>query len=187
MLFLYLLPEGSCQPKVSNQYCAMIRPWSRSVRNISLLPLSSAAFHEYLIHVAIIPQACDAHRRGQAKLGDSGATPGGHVPQRKAPAGAWRGQQPAGGAEEPDEGACVDCGAAEDSANVIKPVLNTLITLESRMLVLPLLYMEIFLNSNNKTNSCAHSSSFTFCWFGGQKFHCFLSLFSCVFLSAGES
>lgn len=87
MLFLYLLPGGSCQPKVYNQYCAMMRPWRRSV-NISPLPLSSAAFDEYLIHVAIAPQACDARRRGQAKLGDSGATPGWYAPRRKAPAGA---------------------------------------------------------------------------------------------------
>lgn len=31
MLFLYLSPEGICQPKVCNQYCVMIRPWRRSV------------------------------------------------------------------------------------------------------------------------------------------------------------
>lgn len=79
--------RGAANPKFVISIVQWLNP-GNAVRNISLLPLSSAAFREYLIHFAIAPQACDAHRRGQAKLGDSGTTPGGRVPRWEAPAGA---------------------------------------------------------------------------------------------------
>lgn len=74
---------------------------------------SVAAFHKQLNPVAVAPQARRAWHRGQAKLPDGcGVELGGPVACRQGPAGAWRGQLPAGGAEEPDEGAAAVCGAA---------------------------------------------------------------------------
>lgn len=79
---------------------------------------SFAAFHNHLNPVTVAPQAHRAWHRGQAK--PRGVQLRGPVTERQGPAGAWRGQLPAGGAEEPDEGAADDCGAAQGPANVMK-------------------------------------------------------------------